>query len=33
MNGQAIDGDLKKRLETGMGDYIVKPINKAVVLR
>jgi len=32
MTGQAIDGGREKCLETGMDDYIVKPINKAVVL-
>ena len=32
MTGQAMDGDREKCLETGMTDYIVKPINKKIVL-
>ena len=32
MTGQAMDGDREKCLETVMDDYIVKPINKAIVL-
>ena len=32
MTGQAMDGDREKCLETGMNDYIVKPINKTIVL-
>ena len=32
MTGQTMDGDREKCLETGMDDYIVKPINKTVVL-
>ena len=32
MTGQAMDGDREKCLETGMDDYIIKPINKMVLL-
>jgi CheY-like chemotaxis protein len=32
MTGQAMEGDREKCLETGMDDYIVKPINKSVLL-
>ncbi len=32
MTGQAMDGDRENCIETGMDDYMVKPISKAVVL-
>ena len=33
MTGQTMDGDREKCLETGMDDYILKPINKTLVLK
>ncbi|MCF8129742.1 MAG: response regulator [Deltaproteobacteria bacterium] len=32
MTGQAMEGDRERCLETGMDDYIIKPINKTVLL-
>ena len=33
MTGQAMEGDREKCLETGMDDYLVKPINKEMLLK